>query len=312
VAEEQNVTRAARRLRVAQPALSRTIRNLELEVGIVLLERVAGGVRLTPGGESFLPGARRALAEAAGAIARARDARASVDGPLIIAVSAPELRGRVLRRILAAYRRALPDVRVHIEAMGASAQWEALTRRAIDVGLAYTAKPGERPNGLVATPLLDDAFAGVAVSSKHRLARRKEVRLRELAHDRLILGDRMINPDVHDLLFRAFNLVGFVPRELTFDPKLAVNTAPTMVLVGAGQDWSLVPDSIRGELSAGVRYIPLADFAVPVTLQFLHRADDHSIRIRTFVRIARQLATTMSHGPAIANRLRTASHRRTG
>ena len=98
VAEELNVTRAARRLRVAQPALSRTIRNLELEVGIVLLERVPGGVRLTPGGENFLPGARRALAEAAGAIARARDARASTDGPLVIAVSVPELRGRIMRR----------------------------------------------------------------------------------------------------------------------------------------------------------------------------------------------------------------------
>jgi hypothetical protein len=217
-----------------------------------------------------------------------------------------------MRRILTAYRRALPDVRVHIEAMGASAQWEALIRRAVDVGLAYTAKPDEHHPRLVATPLLDDAFAGVAISSKHRLARRKEVRLRELAHDRLILADRMTNPDVYDLLFRAFNLVGFVPRELTFDPKIAVNTAPTMVLVGAGQGWSLVTDSVRGELSAGIRYIPLADFAVPVNLQFLHRADDHSIRVRTFVRIARQLATTMSQRPAVASRLRTASHRRAG
>ena len=138
VAEAQNVTRAARRLRVAQPALSRTIRNLEQEVGIVLLKRVPGGVELTTAGRSFLPGARRTLAEAAAAIARARDARSSDDGPLVSAVSAPELRGGILQRILSSYHSALPDVRVHIEAMGASTQWEALHRRAVDVGLAYT------------------------------------------------------------------------------------------------------------------------------------------------------------------------------
>jgi DNA-binding transcriptional LysR family regulator len=287
VAEEQNVTRAARRLRVAQPALSRTIRNLEQEVGIVLLRRVPGGVELTPAGRSFLPDARRTLAEAAGAIARAKDARSSEGGPLVVAVSVPELRETSLERVLMTYRRALPAVQVHIEAMGASAQWDALHRRAIDVGVAYTVTANER-HRLTTVPLYDDAIAGVVVSAKHRLARRKSVRLHELSRERLIMIDRAINPEVHDLILRGFHMVGFVPHEFTTDDRIAENSAPTMALVAAGHAWTMLPNSVRRALPSSVQYIPLADFAVPVTLQIMHRLDDRSTRTRTFVRIACQ------------------------
>jgi len=295
VAEAQNVTRAAHRLRVAQPALSRTIRNLEQEVGIVLLKRVPGGVELTTAGRGFLPGARRTLAEAAAAIARARDARSSDDGPLVIAVSTPELRGGFLQRVLTSYRSALPAVRVHIEAMGASAQWDALHRRAVDVGLAYSAAP-KIHHRLITTPLFDDVIEGVVVSCSHRLARRKRVHLGDLARERLIMVDREVNPEVYDLAFRGFHMVGFVPREITTDDRLAENTAPTIALVAAGHGWTLVPNSVRAALPRSVRYIPLADFALPLTLEIMHRTDDRSIRTRTFVRIAR------FHGAVLARR----------
>ena len=287
MAEEQNVTRAAHRLHVAQPALSRTIRNLEQEVGIVLLKRVPGGVALTPAGQKFLPGARRALAEAAGAIARARDARASEGGPLVVAVAVPELRESALESVLAAYRRVLPAVRVHVEAMGASTQWDALTRRVVDVGVAYAAAPIEHRR-LARIPLFEDVISGVVVSSRHRLARRKTVLLHDLGRERLIMLDRVINPEVYDLIVRGFHMAGFVPREFTTDDRLAENAAPTMALVAAGHGWTMVPNSIRRALPKSVRYIPLADFAVPFTLEIMHRIDDRSIRTRTFVRIARQ------------------------
>jgi DNA-binding transcriptional LysR family regulator len=258
-----------------------------------------------------MPGARRALAEAAGAIARARDARSSGDGPLVVAVSAPELRGTLLRRILVAYRRALPYVRVHIEAMGASAQWDVLHRRVIDVGLAYSANRIEQ-HRLVATPILEDAFAGIVVSADHRLARRKQVFLHELAKERLILPDPAINPEINDLFLRAFHMVGFVPQEFATDPKIAVNTAPTTRLVASGHAWGLAPTSTRRELPDDVRYVRLADFAVPVTLVARHRADDRSIRVRTFVRIARQVGAAFSRRPALASRRHAASARLAG
>jgi DNA-binding transcriptional LysR family regulator len=250
-------------------------------------------VELTAAGHTFLPGARRTLAEAAGALARARDARASEGGPLIVALSVPELRSSTLERVLAIYRRSLPEVRVHVEAMGASAQWDGLHRRAIDVGVAYTATPQEH-HGLTAIPLFEDVVEGVVVSSSHRLARRKTAKLHELTRERLIMMDREINPDAYDLLFRGFHRVGFVPRELTTDDRMAENTAPTLALVAAGHGWTMVPKSLRRALPHSVRYIPLDDFAVPITLEIMHRIDDRSIRTRTLVRIAREIGTAMA------------------
>lgn len=264
-----------------------------MEVGIVLLRRVPGGVELTGAGRSFLPDARRTLAEAAGAIARAKDARSSEGGPLVVAVSMPEMRETSLERVLSAYRRAMPAVQVHIEAMGASAQWDALHRRAIDVGVAYTVTSKERHH-LATIPLYDDTIAGVIVTAKHRLARRKSVRLHELGRERLIMIDRAINPEVHDMILRGFHMVGFVPHEFTIDDHIAENTAPTMALVAAGHAWTMLPNSVRHAVPSSVQYIPLADFAVPLTLQIMHRVDDRSARTRTFVRIARRLSEILA------------------
>ena len=80
------------------------------------------------------------------------------------------------------------------------------------------------------------------------------------------------------------------------DDRLAENTAPTIALVAAGHGWTLVPNSVRAALPRSVRYIPLADFALPLTLEIMHRTDDRSIRTRTFVRIAR------FHGAVLARR----------
>src|ERR1041384_2675104 len=82
VAEEHSFVQAARRLRVAQPALSRQIRDLETEVGVALFHRLPRGVRLTPAGETFLTDARCTLEIAARAIATAR--RASVVGETVL------------------------------------------------------------------------------------------------------------------------------------------------------------------------------------------------------------------------------------
>ena len=110
------------------------------------------------------------------------------------------------------------------------------------------------------------------------------------------MADREVNPEVYDLVLRGFHMVGFVPREITTNDRLAENTAPTLALVAAGLGWTLITNSLRAALPRSVQYIPLVDFAVPLTLEIMHRADDRSIRTRTFVRIARH------HGAVLERR----------
>lgn len=146
----------------------------------------------------------------------------------------------------------------------------------------------------MATPLFEDIITGIIVSKTHRLARRQHVRLGEMAHERLIMADRVINPEVYDLILRAFHMVGFTSTAFTTDDTMATNTAPTTTLVAAGHGWTLIPSSVRRAMPPAVRYIPLSDFAVPVTLQVMRRIDDRSIRTRTFVRISRQIGALIS------------------
>src|SRR5688572_11325811 len=88
VAEEGSFLRASRRLRVAQPSLSRQIQDLEREIGVPLFERVPRGVKLTEGGAAFLTEARATIENAARAVARARRADGDSEQTLLLAHSA--------------------------------------------------------------------------------------------------------------------------------------------------------------------------------------------------------------------------------
>jgi LysR family transcriptional regulator, benzoate and cis,cis-muconate-responsive activator of ben and cat genes len=112
VAETENVSRAALKLHISQPALSRQIRDLEEEIGVLLLERTAKSVCLTQAGRVFLPEARAVLQRADQAINKAK-AVAGADTELRIGYS-PTPTARLLPAILRAYQRAMPDVRVRL------------------------------------------------------------------------------------------------------------------------------------------------------------------------------------------------------
>src|SRR5215208_3528437 len=103
VAQEENVSRAALKLHVSQPALSRQIRDLEEELGFLLLERSAKAVRLTEAGREFLAGARRVLQTADEAVTAARETALGGEGELHVGY-APSLTAKILPRILRSFQ----------------------------------------------------------------------------------------------------------------------------------------------------------------------------------------------------------------
>src|SRR5882757_9578022 len=111
-AEEENVTRAALKLHVSQPALSRQIRDLEAELGFLLLERSAKSIRLTEAGRVFLIEARAVLQRLADGVRAAREV-ADGSGELHVGY-APSLSARILPRTLRAFQAELPKVRVKL------------------------------------------------------------------------------------------------------------------------------------------------------------------------------------------------------
>src|ERR1043165_5766028 len=113
VAEEENVSRAALKLHVSQPALSRHIRDLEEELGFLLLDRGAKSVRLTDAGRAFLSEARAVLQRAEDAVKAARAIATGEHGELHVGY-APSLTARILPQILRAFQAELPRVRVRL------------------------------------------------------------------------------------------------------------------------------------------------------------------------------------------------------
>src|SRR5437016_4783838 len=111
VAEEENVSRAALKLHVSQPGLSRQVRDLEDELGFPLLERSAKSVRLTEAGRAFLAGARVVLQRAEEAVQRARAVATGRRGELHVGY-APSLTARILPPALRAFQAEQPNVRV--------------------------------------------------------------------------------------------------------------------------------------------------------------------------------------------------------
>ena len=113
VAELENVSRAALKLHVSQPALSRQIRDLEDEIGFCLLERTAKSVRLTDAGHAFLNDARTLLQQAEEAVKKARAIASAEPTELKVGYS-PAATLRILPPVLRAYQRVMPKVHVKL------------------------------------------------------------------------------------------------------------------------------------------------------------------------------------------------------
>jgi len=286
VADAQSVRKAAERLHVAQSALSRTIRDLERELGVALFARSPHGAQLTEGGARFMDGARRTLAEATAAIARARDARASGAGPIVIGAVNPELRPAWIQTALRQFRAAMPEVAIHLESMASIAMAEAATQRAIDVGIGYAMAPS---HGITITAVTHDVMAGVIVSREHILARRHSVSIFDLEPYPFLWYDRAVHPTMFDRIFSAFRRVGFTPTLVPAIGQVDANAAAAFALVSSSSGWALYPTTALAALPSTLRYVPLSDVSIPLETDLLVRADDRSERTSVFGGIVRHL-----------------------
>jgi DNA-binding transcriptional LysR family regulator len=290
VAEERHFGRAAERLRIAQPPLSRQIRDLEHELGVELFERGTRGVELTAAGAAFLPEARLTLAQAERAQRTAVRAAAGELGRLRVGFVEAATFGGVLADVLGFFRMHLPNIGLSLFELDPLQQVDAFRDERIDVGIAHSA-PGDAAEWLHVEQVSAEPLVA-ALPHAHRLAARTRLTLASLAAESWVLFPRQLAPALHDGVIARCRAAGFSPRVV----QEAAGWQTTASLVGADVGVSLVPRSLARLQRPGVAFRPVRDLGVDVTMHAAWRRHDRSPIRERFVTVLRAVARARPAG----------------
>ncbi|QNJ92947.1 LysR family transcriptional regulator [Mycolicibacterium fluoranthenivorans] len=266
VAEELHFGRAAERLHMTQPPLSRQIQQLEAELGVQLIDRTTRSVMLTPAGIAFLPDARRILQLAESAALTVKRVPAGDLGTVVVGFTAASAHA-VLPRLLERTRAKLPDVKLELREMVSAAQIEGLMTGEIDLGMARP--PLKRP-GIVSRPLLHEQLVAALPAEHPLVSQARQLTLNDLDGQDVIMYSPIQARYFNELLISAFTIAGATPRYVQF-----VTQVHTMlVLVRSAIGIALVPASAATLHPEGVVFRSIGAFRErPVELDAAWRGD---------------------------------------
>jgi DNA-binding transcriptional LysR family regulator len=269
VAEEKSVSRAAHRLRVAQPALSRQIHALERELGLELLARQSAGVELTPVGESIASSAQVILAQAVALVRRASDTAHGLRGRLVIGVGRSAWWLQVIQPAESAIHERLPDVELEVrEVEPGPVQWGHLRSGGLDlaIGLRSTVTADD----LAWAPLYDVPFDCAIVPMDTPLASRFVLRGADLASMPFLFPRPEWHPDSPRVADDALRQLRIRPRLLSgYSGPKAVWLA-----VGAGAGWTLWSRQGLDSSPPGTVAVPVEGLYVTMPLGLIWRANE--------------------------------------
>lgn len=300
VAEERHVGRAAERLHLAQPALSRQIHDLESELGAELLVRHPAGVDVTRGGAVLLDEARDLLAGVDAAVARALHAADGSAGRLRIGVSRYHLRRPAVYAGEAEIRRRFPALELEmVESEPGLRQWQLLRARKID--LAIGAAPPATDRSVRWELLMSSAIDGALLPAGHPLASRESIEVRELSSTPLLFPSPEWHPDLVEAVQTELQLLGHRA------PALCAYSGPNAVFmaVGSGFGWCPVPLRLADPPLEGAVTVPLRGFHVPLIVAAIWRAAEDRPAVLCAVEIFRAAFDPAASGEPVITPPRT-------
>lgn len=283
VAEDRHFTSAARRMNIAQPALSRAIRALEDELGAELFTRSTRKVELTEAGRLFRREARPAIDRLDLAIANARKAAAGALGTLAIGYMDFAVEGE-FPRLLRAFRCRYPEVSVEAKASFTERIIDDLEDRTIDIG--FVLGPVGRA-GLATIAVQNDRFVAV-LPEAHPLAAQAGLRLRDLADEPLVLGRRERWLPYVKRIEALCRQAGFTPRVV----QEADTTESIFAFVASGIGATLYVERAFNYHPPGVRVLALEDVCTTISTELAWRVDDRSGLVGNFVSLSQELLET--------------------
>lgn len=283
VADALHFRRAAEGLGIAQPALSRAIRNLEARLGLQLFQRNNRAVTLTAAGETLAREWRPALERIERGERRAQAADQGEHGVLTIAYTDLAITG-VLPQLIQGFTAAYPGVRITTRHAVTWLQIEGLKDGGIDLG--FLTGPVDRQ--LFHTlPVQSNRCAAIA-HKQHWLAERDSVRLAELADEPFVMGNEEDWQHFHSYIYGECSRVGFRPRVV----QRAFNSVALFGLIAAGMGITINCETARNYIHPDLVICPIDDFTIEIPTLAAWSRDEDSQTTATFVSYLRALEAT--------------------
>lgn len=281
VAQELHFGRAAERLHLSQPPLTRTIQQLEQNLGVTLLERSKRRVAMTAAGRAFLAHSLRILSLADESVSEVRRVAAGFGGTLSVSFVGSAM-FILLPAVLREMHSRFPEVEIKLHEMATDQQVSALLDNRTQAAFI---RPGVVHPGLRSRILLRESLA-VALPSAHPLADLPAVSLGQLAEDPFVLFPRQTHGSLGNRILDLCAQQGFVPRIV--QEALEMQTA--LGLVAGGLGVAVVPGGVRNFSWPGIVLLPMPEPAPTIELSLASRLDEPSPILPHFLRIAEEIA----------------------
>ncbi|HXP90615.1 MAG TPA: LysR substrate-binding domain-containing protein [Fibrobacteria bacterium] len=282
VAEELHFGRAATRLNLSQPPLTRTIQQLETELGLVLLERTKRRVELTAAGRAFLERSKRILSLSQEAVVEAKRVSEGLGGTLSVSFVGSAMY-ILLPAVLREMHKRYPGVEIELHEMATDQQVSALLDYKTQAALI---RPGIVHPMLRSQVVLRETLA-IALPRSHPLANRRSVSLRQIADDPFILFPRQTHGSLGNRILDLCGLQGFTPRIV--QEALEMQTA--LGLVAGGLGVAVVPGGVRDLSWPGIVLVPMPRPAPTIDLSLAHHREEASPLLPRFLEIVLETAS---------------------
>lgn len=282
VAKEQNVTRAATLLRVAQPSLSRQIRDLENMLGLTLFTRSAKSIQLTAAGKTFLYEANAILTRVDEALQVVTSLSTGQRKEIHVGY-APSLTVELLPRTLRLFQAANPDVQVKLHDLSSQEMLDGLQEGSLHVALMIQVSPKAMTN--VNFEVLKKFAVCAAAHPSHPIAQSKEVNLERIAKERLIVYTEANYPEYHTWLKGLFEKAGLSPRIAEEHD----GATSLIASVEAGRGVALVQQGFECLAGSRLSVMPLTPAVPPFVVGAAYRKTQTPPFVTPFVEAAKSL-----------------------
>lgn len=283
IAEAENFTRAARGLRVAQPALSARMKDLEAELGLALFEPQGRGIRLTPAGRYYLAEVRQILERIDAAGEAARQIQRGEVGSLRLAILETLSQVEPLPTLLRELRARHPALGLKLVGLSSIAQQAALRAGTIDVGL-IARDPFQDPD--TTARLLLEIPIHAMLPASHPLAHRAYLRLADLENLDFVWPEAEASTPYWAIYRDAFEGRDWKPRVV----QEASSFVTTASLVAAGYGCALGIAVPGGPAAEGIAQVPIQDMDLRLKVHLVWRRDNPSPALQRFLEVVEDIA----------------------